>query len=49
MPRKKTVVPDEQPMEAQVPSEATEEENAGQFPETAPGEEGENKIGRAHV
>ena len=27
MPRKKTVVPDEQPMEAQVPSEATEEEN----------------------
>ena len=42
MPRKKTVVPDEQPMEAQVPSEATEEENAGQFPETAPGEEGEN-------
>ena len=45
MPRKKTVVPDEQPMEAQVPSEATEEENAGQFPETAPGEEGEKGVG----
>ena len=30
------------PMEAQVPSEATEEENVGQFPETAPGEEEEN-------
>ena len=40
MPRKKTVVPDEEPMEVQTAAEASGEENTGQFPEAAPGEEG---------
>lgn len=42
MPRKKTVISDEQPAEALTPTEATGEENTGQIPEAAPGEEGEN-------
>ena len=44
MPRKKTVVPDEEPMEVQTAAEASGEENTGQFPEAAPGEEGAGEI-----
>lgn len=36
MPRKKTVVPDEQPMEAVTAAETGGEENTGLFPETVP-------------
>ncbi len=42
MPRKKTVISDEQPAEALTPAEATGGENTGQVPEAAPGEGGEN-------
>ena len=44
MTRKKTVVPDEEPMEVQTAAEASGEENTGQFPEAAPGEEGAGEI-----
>lgn len=40
MPRKKTVTPDEQPMEAMTAAETGGEENAGLFPEGAPDMEG---------
>ena len=48
MPRKKTVVPDEQPVEALTAAETGGEESAGQLPEScplpdaAPSEEGED-------
>ena len=35
MPRKKTVIPDEPPMEALTAAETGAEENAGQLPEAA--------------
>ena len=44
MPRKKTVVPDEEPVEVQTAAEASGEENTGQFPEAAPGEGGAGEI-----
>lgn len=40
MPRKKTVIPDEDPMEAMSPAETSGEENTGQFPEPGTFSEG---------
>ena len=42
MPRKKIVVPDEQPVEGLATAETGGEENTGLFPEAVPSEEGEN-------
>ena len=42
MPKKKTVVPDEQPVEGLAAAETGGEENTALFPEAAPSEEGEN-------